>query len=629
MKNILTAFLVLFSISVFSQENMIAIFPDSIKENANAVIKNDKTEIIFSSYNSMVVKKYRVVTVFNDLGLKNIDAYEYMDNTSSIKSIEAIIYDALGSEIKKIKRKDFKENSVSEGSIITDNRVLYLDYTPVQYPFTMVYQSEISTSNTAFVPSWNPIEDFFVSILNSSITIKYTPEVKFKSKEFNFDEKILKLEEQGSLTYSIKNFKALRKEELAPSLKKFTPYVIFGLNKFQIEGVDGSAENWETFGKWMNDELLSDTEEIPEATQIAVAELIGNETDNLIKAKIIYEFVQSKTRYVSIQLGIGGWKPMLAKNVDRLGYGDCKALTNYTRSILKKFNIPSYYAVVYGDDEKRDIVEDFVSMQGNHVILGVPDINENIIWLECTSQTLPFGFQGDFTDDRKVLIVSNDNSKIVRTKSFLNEQNYQKTDSKIILSDDNSIKCTVAINSKGIIYNNKLPLKNANNDDLKKYYADYFNVVNNKKIISTKIEEDKNSIELNEAIEFEAKDFLKPNQDKIIVPLNCINQFSFVPKKYKDRKSPFEIERGFCYEDESIITIPNNFKVDALPGEQNLSNEFGSYTCKIEINQNNLIYKRKILIKKGYYTSDKYESYRKFREQVARSENSKVLLISK
>jgi hypothetical protein len=328
-------------------------------------------------------------------------------------------------------------------------------------------------------------------------------------------------------------------------------------------------------------------------------------------------------------LGIGGWKPMLAKNVDRLGYGDCKALTNYTRSLLKAFNIPSYYTVVYGDDQKRDIVEDFVSMQGNHVILGVQGNNEEITWLECTSQTLPFGFQGDFTDDRKVLVVSDEVCKIVKTKSFINEQNYQKTDSKVILNDDNSVKCNVIINSKGIIYDNKSPLKNANDDEVKKYYNDYFNIINNKKISKTEIVEDKKSLELNENIEFEANDFIKPNQGKIIVPLNCINQFSFVPKKYKDRKIPFEIDRGFCYEDESIISIPSNFKVEALPSEQNLKNEFGSYEYKIELKNNELVYKRKFLIKKGYYTPDQYEAYRKFREQVARSENSKVLLISK
>jgi hypothetical protein len=29
-----------------------------------------------------------------------------------------------------------------------------------------------------------------------------------------------------------------------------------------------------------------------------------------MKAKLIYDYVQQKSRYVSIQVGIGGWKPM-------------------------------------------------------------------------------------------------------------------------------------------------------------------------------------------------------------------------------------------------------------------------------------------------------------------------------
>jgi transglutaminase-like putative cysteine protease len=610
----------------YSQENFIAIFSDSIKANANAVIKQQNIDIEFNNYNSMNIKKYRVVTILNELGNNSIDALEYLDNSTSIKKIEAIIYDAFGREIKKIKRKDFKENSVSEGSIITDNRVIYLDYTPVQYPFTVVYESELSTSNTAFIPSWAPIEDYYVSVINSAIQIKYSPEVKFKYKEINCKDNLKKIDQPGILKYTINNSKALRKEDLAPSLKKYVPFVLFGLDKFQLEGVSGNAENWESFGKWMYTELLKDTEEISEETLSIVSKIIENETDNYAKAKRIYEYIQSKTRYVSVQLGIGGWKPMLAKNVDRLGYGDCKALTNYTRSLLKAFNIPSYYTIVYGDDNKRDI-EDFVTMQGNHVILGIPNLKQEITWLECTSQSLPFGFNGDFTDDRKVLIVSENESRIVKTSPLVNEQNSQISKYDIQIQQNNSIKGNAKIVSKGVYYNNKLSLKTLNHEKIKNYYNEFFNTVSNIKITKNELKDEKLIPEFIENLDFEATEFIKVTQGQALLTLNCINQISFVPKKVKDRKMPFEIERGYNYEDEIVFELSAAYKFDTLPVDQNISNEFGEYIYSLKKEGQKLIYYRKILLKKGFYNPEKYENYRKFREQIARLENTKIILI--
>ena len=93
-----------------------------------------------------------------------------------------------------------------------------------------------------------------------------------------------------------------------------------------------------------------------------------------------------------------------------MGYGDCKALTNYTRVLLKTVGIESYYTVVYGDRRIENFEQDFVSMQGNHIILAIPS-NDNYIYLECTSQTSPFGYNADFTDDRYALIVKPEGGK--------------------------------------------------------------------------------------------------------------------------------------------------------------------------------------------------------------------------
>ncbi len=57
---------------------------------------------------------------------------------------------------------------------------------------------------------------------------------------------------------------------------------------------------------------------------------------------------------------------MLVEDVRKKGYGDCKALTNYMRTLLQAAGIKSYYCRIKDDWFNQKYDEDFPKMFGNH-----------------------------------------------------------------------------------------------------------------------------------------------------------------------------------------------------------------------------------------------------------------------
>ena len=601
--------------------------PENLKENANSVIRYQSIDISITSQKSYVKTTSKAITVLNSKGINNIDAKEYYGDSEKVNFIEATIYNAFGMEVKKIKRKDFKDQSVSDGFTISNERVLYLDYTPTDYPFTVVFTSETKNSNTAFIPGWSPIDDYLESVQKSEFTIHYTPDLGFKYKEYNFTGRTInKSEKEGIITFSAENLEAEKQEEYSPSPSKFWPEVKFGLEKFYLEGVEGTAKTWKEYGAWVYNALLTGTEELSDETKIKIKALVGAETDPIKKAKIVYQYMQDKTRYVSIQLGIGGWKPMLAKDIDRLGYGDCKALSNYMRVLLKTVGVEAFYTVIFGDKTKRDFKQDFVAMQGNHAILTLPYKDKNL-FLECTNQTLPFGFQGDFTDDRYALKVTPDGGEIIKTDEFNEKKSSQISKGNYSIDLDGNISGKVIIKSDGIQYDNIYMLEKKSKEGIDEYYKNHFYWINNLKMNKIKFNNNNENVEFIEDLQISALAYGKSNAGMMMVPINVFNQNASIPQRYRNRKNPFEISRGYYDEDEIEVTIPEGFKLEVKPENLELKDKFGTYKMELAVlSPNKLLYKRSFLANKGYYEKEEYENYRKFREQIAKADNSKIVL---
>lgn len=609
------------------------IIPDKYRENANSCIRDYTKKIIIKDQDEMVVKQHKVVTLFNEKGKEDAGMALFYDDDIRVKNLEVIVYNALGKEIEKIKKRDFRDISASGGSTMyTDSRFYVLDYEPRNYPVTYVLTSEISNSNTAFIDPWQPLAQNYQSVIKSEYEIIDEEGLGLRYEKSNFDQfDKVKLEKTPvGIKCTAKELMAIKNEQYSPGLKKFTPFFKVALSKFELSGVKGSASSWRQLGKWQFDNLIEGRDNISLETQKKIKALVAGIEDPVERAKKVYQYVQDKTRYISIQVGIGGWQPVEASEVDEVGYGDCKALTNYTKALLKVADVPAHYAVVYAGNTKKDIDPDFPSMQGNHVILNLPQEDKQDIWLECTSQKTPFGFIGDFTDDRKVLLIKKDGGEVVKTPTYDEKDNYQKIDAQLELDENGNLSTDFSITSKGTQFDEKYLLEYQPKPRVLKYYRNYYSHLKNIKIKSFTFQRDDEKVVFKEKLKISSINYGQKFGNRLMFIPNALNQAFSVPDKYENRVAPFTISRGFYHEDELVFTTPESLKVESMPEDIHLKTKFGEYTAEFKKKESNKIgYKRSLLIKKGNYKKEAYQDFREFVKQIRNEDQSKIILIKK
>lgn len=632
MKKIATLTFLFFNFLIYAQDTDFSSLsiPENLKENANSVILFEDVYIEIKSQNLMLITYKKAVSVLNKLGDANKFVTVHYDKNRKIRNIKTIIYNSGGAEIKKVKSKEYKDVSQFDGfSLYSDSRIYYYEHVPIDYPYTIYYEYEIETINTGFIPSWEPIESYLTSIVSSTYKLKTNDDLRVRINERNFDGFLIsKNNDAINLEYKLSNFKGIEKEPYSPILENFTPKVLVGLNKFSLEGVNGEANNWKEFGKWRYDSLYNGNDILSEPIKIQIRKLVENITNPNEKAKVIYDYVQNKTRYISIQEGIGGWRPIKAEEVHNLGYGDCKGLTNYTKTLLDVVGVKSHYSVVWAGQEKKNVNPDFFSMQGNHVILNLPN-DKGDIWLECTSQKMPFGHLGDFTDDRDVLVITPEGGEIKHTKIYKTEDNLQTTKGNYIIDIDGNITGDVYIESTGTQYDdNLLGNDGKNQKELDVIFKKYLSNINNIKFSKIEVFNNKEAFKFEEKLVFTANNYGVLNGTQLLIPINAFNNNSDAPARIRDRKLPFEISMNFQDIDEVKIALPTQLKIEYIPEKVELNTKFGTYSIEvIKTDDHNYLYKRTLKIISGNFQKEDYEPYRNFRKEIARHDNSKIILI--
>lgn len=619
-----------FSPLLFSQEIDVSseTIPLELKENANAVIRYSEITVTIDAVDKMVVREKRVVTVLNELGNSYLGAYQNYNEDQTISKLSAIMYDAYGEKIKKYSKGNFEDvSAISGGTLYSDARLKYLEYTPTAYPYTVVFETEYKNSTTAFIPTWKPLEGYNLSVEKSRYVFENLAAIPFRKKELNLEEhSISQVTEGNVVSYTMTDFPSIEYEQNAIPFDDFVPKLNIALNDFSLKGVVGSAKNWQELGKWMYDNLIVNRNTVSEETAQTIKNLVAPLSTKEEKVKAIYEFVQKKTRYISVQVDIGGWEPIAANKVDAVSYGDCKGLTNYTKALLDVAGIPSYHVIVYAQT-KRDIDKDFTAMQGDHMILNVPNEGEDI-WLECTSQTAPFGYLGDFTDDRDVLVITPEGGVIKRTPSYA-ANNTQFTNATITLHEDATLDAVLEINSTGIAYDNKYFLERlAAKESIKYYDTNVWNYLNNLEYKDLAVINDKEKVVFTEKVSASIANYATAGDANYILKTNIFNRLTSIPKRYRSRQRPLKISRGFQEIDAYTIILPDGFYLNNIPEDFSVTNEFGDYKVSYEkIDEYTFKFKREFSLNEGIFPKEHYKMYRKFIKSVVRKDNQRIELL--
>lgn len=608
-----------------------ALINDSLKENAHCVIRDYTVELELKAVNKGTERIKEVFTVLDKDGVyKAVLSIPY-DKNSSVNINEVILYDASGKKIRKVKLSEIFDLPKHDGfSLYLDDRRRYFKPDYAEYPYSVEYDYGITYSNLISYDAYAPVNDYNLSVEHYKFSIMYPNNINIKKKELNVPIKSTNTQFNNiiSESWEYKNLKAIETEPFEVSLFERTPIVYLMPNELIYDNYIGSANNWEELGKWVGN-LYSGRDELSENEKLRITNLVNGISDTLKKIEILYQYLQDHTRYVNIKLGIGGLQPFPANTVFETGYGDCKALSNYMHSLLKQVGIKSYPTLVYAEKYIEPMLLDFPNFnQFNHVILCVPN-NKDTIWLECTDQKMPFGFLGDFTDDRDALLITENGGKFAHTKKYTAENNLRTCSSEFKIDSTGTAFSSVRTNYHGLQYYEICGFLYSNYDEQRKWlYAhsslpslqiNKFSVIENKQTIpSATIDISSNS-----------RNFCSFSGKYMLLPLNLVNAQKPIQKMLKERHSDIIINRSSIDYDTLTYIIPANYKFESVPVGKSISSDFGDYSYSITIDGNKLVYIRKFVIKQGRYKPAEYKNFYDYVFSISKADNIKVILSKK
>lgn len=604
---------------------ILASIPDSLLENADAIILSEENTLKINGTNSATYTySLRVLNLnanspFTDFSL-------YYDKDIFLIDLSLSVLDINGNLVKKYYPKDFDTYSASGGSTIyTDARFYVFDATPPTYPHIIEFKYKIGIKRLLQLPSWDIQPDYRVAVLQSFFQLKYPQsnpaKTYFKNIELTAQEK--STDNTVTRFWAVRNLPAVEREAYAPPARNILPRMFVVSGNFNYKGYNFNMRDWESFSRSMF-KLYEGRDKLSEETKATIHRLIEAAPTREEKIAALYRYLQDNTRYVSVQLGIGGYQPFPASYVEKNKYGDCKALTNFMMAMLDEAGIAAQPVLVYRGDRPPELDEEVPRSAFNHVLLYLP---EDSTWLECTSGNYPTDYVGSDNANRKALLLDDTNGHLIDMPVVDTALNILEIETETALLPSGKFHIKLHEQRYGMFYeliaygDRQLDKKT-----MTRWYRDQsaiptFTLDNYDQKIST--EEARAELK----VELTTEHLSTKAGTRELYPLIVGAPFKDVPPRYRERQLPVYYPNGYKKIERGVFHLPSGKKVEVLPESKTFDSPYGRYRLTIEQDESEIRFERELLIYPARLPAEEYKAWRAFLRKVAKADATKVVLI--
>ena len=600
---------------------------DSLKREAYSVVRDYQVTVTATSQKSMTTHFHKVVTILSKKGDGHASWSYPTDDFSQLTAFSGKIYDEQGRVKQKLKRSDVHTSQYSQ-NLATDNQHNYVEPPVMDYPYTIEYDWEVKANN-GYVDYefFSPIRLDRQALEKASfkLAVPTGTKVRHMSLPYEMNPQKQSVGKNDEYVWSIPAMRCVIDEEYDDDAMYIFPSVLAIPYEFKFGETTGVLDTWENMGKWYH-ELAQGRGTLLPADVQKVKELTADCKTDREKIAALYKYLGEKTRYVSIQLGIGGWQPMKAEEVGKTGFGDCKALTNYMQALLKEAGIESCHTVI--STHYSELLKDFPNLhQTNHVILTVPQADGSNLVVECTNPQLPLGFIPEDYAGHQALQIAGGVGKLIRIPEYTPENSYEKLAADVQLQPDGQSTIKMSCDHYGARYDGVRSIVYQDEKERKDRVAHWI-YLQDPVVQSVKLNEDKGAVPHLE-VKGEIKgSYGKVNGNRMFVTCNAFRKMR-EPRFRKDRKRPIVVENSYSLLDEVRITLPEGYVFNGKEDSEEQTTDFGSYTWHVGVEGNIVTVTTKVTILKGKYGISRKDDFLAFREKLSKMLSKQIILDKK